>query len=743
MTTNFKRNLIIFIFLFLSSFYINAQCKSVTSDPTKGEFSISGVKVKGDGDGVGTASNNIPIKICEGELIKLKSTLPITALSSVNYWITPLSNYNSLASPPSMIASATASYSNANGDAEIKMISKIDDPKGFSFYSTPGRYVITQFDNSVAVQGGPGFHHACQVIEIIKPEAPVATYSVCSNSEVQVTFPANITNLYDDYQIQYRSIPEISYFPIVNTGKPSSYPFVSRSESLLSSFEKVKIEIKGQSVTGGCPADKLIFDNVVLNKNALLKPALTSITGTTQSGESKLAVSTDNNIKRKIYFRDPSNFNSFDYSTHLTTYISGANALDSIGVRIPNIEKSYCFQVEAIDAICPNATNNPALRSDELCTTLIKVEAQNNKNVITWSKALGGGLVGANFTNYRVDRFRTDGTFDRTLLSSTNINTTTFDDGNILCGNDYLYRVTTRYPLNSTSQLVKVKATSTEIPFKIPRLFTSIQVKKARIQGLFDLNNVPSNLSPNNFKFYRSESLNGTYNLVSTGNSFVDDSSVEIDKKSYCYYMTWTNLCKNESAQSDKVCSTLLTSDATNLKWNSETSVSTGVDSYIVQEVDKNGFNVQALEIIPALNKTVFDLQKITLDYGQEKFIQIETRAVGWNTTTSPNLLPSTLSNVIRVYKNPLANEEDNSISLKIYPVPSQEIINVELKTDKPESMNWVLNTMSGQAVKQDSVDTKKANHQTQIDIKGLITGTYILRIQSGENIVVRKIVKE
>ena len=35
-----------------------AQCKAVTTNPVKGEFSVNTVAVKGDGDGVATASNN-------------------------------------------------------------------------------------------------------------------------------------------------------------------------------------------------------------------------------------------------------------------------------------------------------------------------------------------------------------------------------------------------------------------------------------------------------------------------------------------------------------------------------------------------------------------------------------------------------------------------------------------------------------------------------------------------------------
>jgi hypothetical protein len=125
-----------------------AQCKAVTSNPVKGEFSVNTVPVKGDGDGVATASNNIPIKICEGEVITLKSTLPVNSLSIVNYWIIPLNNYNSLSSPPSNVASIDNSYTNLSGDVQIKMIDKATDGQGFRAYGTPGKYVITQYDNS-------------------------------------------------------------------------------------------------------------------------------------------------------------------------------------------------------------------------------------------------------------------------------------------------------------------------------------------------------------------------------------------------------------------------------------------------------------------------------------------------------------------------------------------------------------------------------------------------------------------
>ena len=204
---------------------IFAQCKPDIGSPVRGEFSINGNKVvvKGDGGGSLTANNNIPIKICEGEVISLKNTLPISAITSNNYWITEFGAYNArTTSLASSIGSVDASYSTLTGDASLKLIAKSANPSGISFYNGPGKYVITQYDNSSSITGGPDFHHACQVIEIIAPPKPVVTTSVCNGNEVQITFPANPRNIFDDYEITFNATSG-SFNPILKTGNPPFY----------------------------------------------------------------------------------------------------------------------------------------------------------------------------------------------------------------------------------------------------------------------------------------------------------------------------------------------------------------------------------------------------------------------------------------------------------------------------------------------------------------------------------------
>lgn len=629
-----------------------AQCKVDNGSPVKGEFTINNVSVKGDGGAVSTASNNVPIKICEGEVITLKSTLPVTSLSNVNYWIVPLSNYNSLSSPPSNPISAADGYTSSTGNVQIKMIDKATDGQGFNAYATAGKYVITQYDNSTSVAGGPGFHHACQVIEVIKPTTPDVQYNKCSGSTVILNFLASANNVYDNYSVKY--ILSGSYKPEDKTGKPASYPFSFQNVTDLSGYGSVVLEIKGESATGGCPAPAKIIPSFTLNNTVVNRPALNAIVGTTIKGEFKLAISADKGIKRNVYMRDPTIDNFFNYTAPFKSYSSSAaSGLDSNSVQAPDGDKIYCFQVEAVDGSCATSfVSNPLMRSDEICTTLINVVPLNNRNVITWSQALGGGLINANFVNYIVERYRPDGTFDKVLKSTPNASETTYTDNGVTCGQEYVYKVTTRYPLKSISQSFKVKATSNDTPTAISRVFATISNTgvNVRVQGQFNVGAVPVNIKPNSYKYYRAESLGGTYTLLKSGNSFIDDITADIDKKSYCYYMTWTNLCNNESDPSEKVCTVYLKSDGSTLKWTPETSLSVGTDSYIVQKVNPiTKTNIKVLKD-NLIGTQTFDTKALGEEEGQELFIQIESRPIGWN-TTDPNVLPSTLSNIIRIFR--------------------------------------------------------------------------------------------
>ncbi len=174
--------------------------------------------------------------------------------------------------------------------------------------------------------------------------------------------------------------------------------------------------------------------------------------------------------------------------------------------------------------------------------------------------------------------------------------------------------------------------------------------KYASIQGDFDPTNIPQNIKAGNFKYYRADALNASYSLIKIGNKLINDSTTEVDKKSYCYYMTWTNLCNKESDPSEKVCTVNLKSSGATVNWTKESSISVGTDSYIVQRVNPvDGTNIKELAS-NLKNINTYNSQVLPEIEGQEIFIQIESRPVGWNIIGS-NSLPSTLSNIVRIFR--------------------------------------------------------------------------------------------
>ncbi|PWK28610.1 gliding motility-associated-like protein [Arcicella aurantiaca] len=634
-----------------------AQCKSrAAAGEVAGQLSINGNKVvvDGDGNGVATASNNIPIKICEGELITLKSTLAVSSGTDVNYWVTSLSSYQTLSAPPITPVSASANYNPATGgvSVDLRMTDKTaSTPDGIRFYGGPGKYVITQYQTATSLAGSTITTHTCQVIEVIAPQQPVATVTACSGQEVQITLPANAANNFDDYEIQFNAISGPGN-PILKTGKPGSYPFTIKSGTTLPDAQDRIITIKGLSVTGGCPAPLNNLGQFAINGATMFRPAISTIVGTVNKGEFKIDVSGQASFGRNIYMRESSS--TYNYTTPFKTYGSlAATPFETTTLQVPNGDKQYCFQAESVDLACAASSN--LLSAEEVCTTPAKVTAVSNKNVVEWLPA-AAPIIGALFNYYQVERLNPDGTTDKVFPAITNISELKLDDNSVICGQEYTYRVETNYNQKSLSQIIKVKAVSDDVPPKIPRVFATMtnDAKNAFVQGQFDPSNIPVNIKANAYKFYRANTINGTYSLLNTGNTVFKDLTANVEDKSYCYYMTWTNLCDKESDPSEKICTINLKASGAAVNWTKESSISLGTDSYIVQRVNPtNGTNIKELAS-NLQNIYTYNTQILPETEGQEIYIQIEARPVGWN-VIGGSTLPTTLSNIVKIFRPSLA----------------------------------------------------------------------------------------
>lgn len=637
-----------------------AQCKADNGDPVKGEFSINGTKVsvKGDGGGSLTAANNIPIKICEGELITLKNTLSVNAVTSNSYWITELSAYNSrITSLASSTASIDAKYNTIGGEIDVRLISKSTDPKGIGFYNGPGKYVITQYDNTSSTLGGPGFHHACQVIEVIAPKAPLATVKTCTDSEFQIVIPTNANNIFDDYEVTFTPVTGIGEVT-KNTGK-QTLPYTLKA--LMPDNRNRVINIKGVSATGGCVlAPSLNLGQKTVNATSLDKPNIISIAGTKTKAEFDIKLGSQIGTTWNFYRRDvtdPLNYNNYtNHFLQLGSISTGVTEL--VRVTVPNADKQYCFQASAVDLVC--GTNE--ISNQEICTTPANVIPEKDKNVISWLKANGGAPAGVNptpFINYRVELMRVDGTVDQTLFASNSMTDLSFEHQPVICGNDYIYRVWTNYGSLSYSQIIKVKAVSDDIPSKIPLIYTTINVddqNAVNIQGLFMSGSAPTDIL--SYHLYKSETKNGTYHSLTSAkmqdNGLFTDKSAEIEKKSYCYYMTYKNLCNLESEPSDKVCTVYLTGNGNSVNWTTETPFSEPVGYYIAYQIDpktNRPFAGRPTLVDNFKGNSTDKISRLPEVDGQEIFIQIHAEPSNTGLGGGNGRLGTSESNIFKIFR--------------------------------------------------------------------------------------------
>lgn len=89
-----------------------------------------------------------------------------------------------------------------------------------------------------------------------------------------------------------------------------------------------------------------------------------------------------------------------------------------------------------------------------------------------------------------------------------------------------------------------------------------------------------------------------------------------------------------------------------------------------------------------------------------------------------------------------LSSELEEGINLNVFPVPSEEDVNIQLVLDKPEAMEWTLNNVNGSVLGSEVQANKSTRHESNVSLKSLPEGVYFLRIQVGEKSLIRKIIK-
>lgn len=617
-TTYFTRN-IFFLFL-LVTFHevaLGQRCPNAPNGDDGGEFSINNhpETIKSDGDGV-ISANNTPANFCKGQQITLEDL--VTGGGSRSFEITQnatvLSTSNAIPVP-----------SNTNSITT-------------TLPTTPGIYFIKSFGS----RGGSGYY-ACKVIQIVDLEKPKYTVKVCDEPGTTTIKKVTITLLDEPsnklfYSYTY-SVTPFGSAPRSFNVSASSYPR-EISLTINSSIMDFDFVIEGKNQYGGCsesdqkrlttvstPQTPILFD-ISIDNGISLNVAATA------------------GIEHKIWMRDPTSESTYNTTgTPVYTYTPTASLVGEIQkFSVPDPTKQYCFKVNAFD-VCNAKTVES---TNEICTTPLTGNTKQGGNTIVWSVAQSN-LLGNNFRSY--DVYKIDANGNESLLKNiTNIRENLYDDLNIICGEEYTYKVTTNYAQKSLSNLLKLKNTAIP-PLPLGKLGStvinggSIRVTSLEKEG----GDLPTFTA---FNYYRANSIDGNYTKVHSGASaFWDDTSVNPSAQQYCFYMTWTGGC-GESQPSSKICPIFAQMQGSSMIWSPESSFTDPITEYRIYRIDPNtglpintsGSGLPYTSTRNSLNLSTLNIPEAE---GQTIYLAIE----GYPTSYPP----TTLSNYVEYQRPSLA----------------------------------------------------------------------------------------
>lgn len=422
-------------------------------------------------------------------------------------------------------------------------------------YNTPGSYVIMQLVND----GIGGTNTTSDTIDVLDGNAqPVFTVSLCAGRQAKVTVGTN----YDQYEIDFGDGPgSVTTVALAGTYTYTYPNTASRTISVKGIFV---------SLCTGPTATKNItpFDNLVT-------PDIIDLTVNSQAastGNVSIRFSAMNERFYRIQYGTPVEYDTIAATSTgiLTGTVNSLNTQSTV----------YTFRMQNID-MCGNVSGLSAAISN----IILSPSALNGSNQVTFTS---NGTLGQTYDLYR----------NSTLLQTAA--TSPYTDNNVFCGTDYCYRVQGNLPTTSTiagtthksySVTSCVKATYSGTAPVVTNLNSTVEdnhIKVAWDQPMLN----PAVPSVEYYAVYRNST--GSYdNYGSSNSNSYTDNGANVDAQPYCYQISYKDACNNVSGISTNTCTVHLTvtrtEETNHLSWTPYTGYASGIQEYIVENLDENG----------------------------------------------------------------------------------------------------------------------------------------------------------
>jgi gliding motility-associated-like protein len=631
------------------------QCP--TSPLSSASFSINGkVTVTGDGNGIGSADNNKALTICLNQSVILENKTPGLINAGYRFYDNVTTAFPAAGGKP---ANPTGVLAYSVDNLGISNITDFNT-KGF----VTGILVMDGSSGGIRIT-------ACQVVKIIKPQAPkVSIPAACANGIISIKLENDPANIFDSYQINYtktatgnKETPQDLPYPITIPSIHSSKKLDPESYDVtVIGFNRIDEPLVGST----CPTTASAPINIIPKAGVLKRIEPSTMEGTTVAGEYVIKFFSGNEVGTKVNIYQREESGSYDFSKPALK-IFNTNFKVPITIKSDSIkftvagpaDKVYCFKMDVVDD-CPTATPLINLARFDICTPVMNVVAEDNKNVIKWSKFPSG--TNLTYKNYTIEYYDS-------LTSKWNIlpggaitdinNLGPLEHTDIECGKKYSYRVTADAGPSASSTIKEVTAISATIPNAADVIFASLNDKadSVRIQCEWkDQTTKPKNILSNSFRVWRADSPTGTYSVVNTGNRYFDDGTFNVNEESKCYYMDYSNLCGVYSEKTKTVCSILAKNVGESMSWTGNSPVGEGVAEYRIELIDPATGTPDSSRtaFFPYVTSKTFLDAVIPDDEKQTLYIRVQAFPIGFNTTTGRNTFAQ--SNIIKIFRPTVAS---------------------------------------------------------------------------------------
>jgi len=378
-----------------------------------------------------------------------------------------------------------------------------------TIYTEPGVYQILQ------VIGNQSDPIDTLTVEVLPDNPPAFQVSNCINNSIYIDFSQD--TLFDNF--------------IIDFGDGTSGAFSASAGGYAHSYASqgdYTVSVQGTFVGGSLSCS--VYDTIITTVRNL---EIAEINIVRVRDEQTIEIAYDLADANVSYRLEVSENSNTDYNFAAVDLNNENTVIQFSDSRLNTRDNYYCFRIVAVNR-CDESLNQ---LSNVVCSVNLTVEAENDQNVLSW-RAPGASSFSIGRDNQSIGT-----TTDQTLT-----------DTDIVCQELYSYIITASTTDNaiSVSDEVEVTAISVNTPEALVQLRGGLEETNARITWQEATEAV-------RYYIYKAQPGNTPElidSLVASGsvrNGFTDPSPLQPDVR-YCFQVSYTDECGNESEISEEVC---------------------------------------------------------------------------------------------------------------------------------------------------------------------------------------------